>query len=82
VGLGMDLEEEITKLKEEIKLYVAEYKSASAAVKSELRGLIKVRSEILNYLLKQMELKGKLSKLNGFKFIVIVAGYAFYSTSF
>jgi hypothetical protein len=48
-----DLNKRITELEEEIKLYVAEYKNASGADKSELRSLIKIRSETLNLLYKR-----------------------------
>jgi hypothetical protein len=65
-----DLNKRITELEEEIKLYVAEYKNASGADKSELRRLIKVRSENLNLLYKRE--KGQEGKI-----IVIVNLYKY-----
>lgn len=42
------LDKKITDLEEEIKGYKTEYKTASAAEKNELRGLIKISAETLN----------------------------------
>jgi hypothetical protein len=58
------LDRDIAELKEEIKGYETEYKTASTAVKKELRGLIKSRVENLTQLLKsknaQSEAQGKI----------------------
>jgi hypothetical protein len=59
------LDTRISDLEEVIKGYETEYKAASAAEKSELRGLIKIRTETLNRLLdeKKAQSGGKLSRL-------------------
>ena len=66
------LELEIAELKEVIKGYETEYKTASTAEKSELRGLIKTSRETLNRLLdeKKAQSGGKLSMLFIVLFII------------
>jgi hypothetical protein len=56
------LDTRISDLEEEIKGYVTDSKTASAAEKSELRGLIKIRTETLNRLLdeKKAQSGGKI----------------------
>ena len=47
------LDQEIADLEEEIKGYVTDLKTASAAEKSEIRDVIKIRSQTLNRLLDE-----------------------------
>jgi hypothetical protein len=60
-----DSDREIAELKEAIKGYETEYKTASSADKSELRGLIKSSRDNLTELLKfkkaESEAQGKIS---------------------
>jgi hypothetical protein len=59
-----DSDQEIAELKEEIKGYETEYKTASTADKSELRGLIQSSRDNLTALLKlkkaESEAQGKI----------------------
>ncbi len=58
------LDARISDLEEEIKGYVTGLKTASAAEGSDLRGLIKIRTETLNRLLdEKARSEGKLSIL-------------------